>query len=79
MPSPSEINYNSMSMPVLEIMLESHGCDTSGKKAVLAQRLSDKVIELERARRSAAVRSVLVSTASTSELSASLFTLHSIC
>ena len=66
--SPSEINYDSMSMSVLKIMLESHGCDTSGKKAVLVQRLSDKVVALERARRSTAVRTVVVSAASTSEL-----------
>jgi hypothetical protein len=66
--STTAVSYHSMSMAVLKVMLESHGCDTTGKKKVMEERLEAKMNELQTARRSTALRTQVVSAASTSEL-----------
>jgi hypothetical protein len=66
--SPTSVNYGSMSTPAIKAVLESHGCDTAGKKQVLVVRLAAKMDELARARTAVALRTVVVSAASTSEL-----------
>ena len=39
MATSATVNYHSTPMPVLKAVLASHGCDTSGKKAELVERL----------------------------------------
>ena len=68
MATAAAVNLSSTPMPVLKAMLASHGCDTSGKKAELVERLKGKLVEVEIQQRASAIRTTVVSAASTSEL-----------
>ena len=52
----ADLHYGSMAMPVLKAVLASHGCDTSGKKEELIERLKGKLVEVEIQQRASAIR-----------------------